>query len=106
MPKFLIKGSYTAEGLRGVQKDKGTGRQKAVAYACETLGGKLDAIYFALGDDDCFASVDMPGAPQVAAVCLAIGVSGMCKTSTVPLLTVDEMDTLLVQTVYYRPPGG
>jgi len=106
MPKFLIKGSYTAEGLKGVQKDKGTGRQKDVAYVCETLGGKLDVIYFALGDDDVFAVVDMPGAPQVAALCLAIGASGMCKTSTVPLLTVAEMDSLLVQTVSYRPPGG
>ncbi|HXP73696.1 MAG TPA: hypothetical protein VN823_06075 [Stellaceae bacterium] len=44
MPKFLIQGSYTAEGLKGLQKDKASGRRAAVASAMEALGGKLDAI--------------------------------------------------------------
>jgi uncharacterized protein with GYD domain len=44
MPKFLITGRYTAEGLKGLQKDKATGREKAVAAACEAAGGKLDAF--------------------------------------------------------------
>ena len=30
MPKYLIEASYTAEGLRGLQKDKASGRKQAV----------------------------------------------------------------------------
>jgi len=29
MPKYLISASYTAEGLKGLQHDKASGRQRA-----------------------------------------------------------------------------
>ena len=45
MAKYLIAASYTAEGLRGLAKDKASGRQKAVAQALKGLGGKLEAVY-------------------------------------------------------------
>ena len=106
MPKFLIKGSYTAEGLKGLQKDKASGREKSVATACKSVGGKLDAVYYALGDDDVFVVVDMPSAVHVAALCVAVGASGMVSTRTVPLLTVAEMDKALGESTKYRPPGG
>jgi uncharacterized protein with GYD domain len=92
MPRFLIKGNYTAEGMNGLKKDKASGREKAVAAACEAQGGKLEALYFALGEDDVFVVVDMPSHVQAAALCVAVGASGMLSTRTVPLLTVAEMD--------------
>jgi uncharacterized protein with GYD domain len=106
MPRFLIKGNYTAEGMNGLKKDKASGREKAVAAACEAQGGKLEALYFALGEDDVFVVVNMPSHVQAAALCVAVGASGMLSTRTVPLLTVAEMDQALGQTPTYRPPGG
>jgi uncharacterized protein with GYD domain len=106
MPKFLIKGSYTAAGLKGLQKDKASGREKSIATACKGLGGKLDAIYYALGDDDVFVVVDMPSHVHISALCVAVGASGMVSTHTVPLLTVAEMDKALGEGTKYRPPGG
>ncbi len=106
MPKFMIRGNYTAEGLKGLQKDKASGREKAVATACTALGGKLDAFYYALGDDDLFVVVDLPSHVQVAAICVAVGASGMFHTRSMPLLTVAEMDQALSQGTNYRPPGG
>ncbi|HME27374.1 MAG TPA: GYD domain-containing protein [Acetobacteraceae bacterium] len=105
MTKFLLNGSYAAAGMKGVQKNKGAAGEKEVAYACKALGGKLDAIYFPLGEGDVFAIVDMPGTSDVANLCLAVGASGM-KTSALPLLTVAEMDKLLTENVKYQPPGG
>ena len=105
MPKFLIKASYTAEGMKGLMKDKASGRQKAIATACEAGGGKLDAIYYALGDDDVFLIVDAPSHLHVASLCVAVGASGMASTRAVPLLTVAEMDKALEEDVTYRPPG-
>ncbi len=106
MPKFLIKGSYSAEGLKGLQKDKASGREKSIAAACKALGGKLDALYYALGDDDVFAVVDMPSHVHMSSLCVAVGASGMVSTRTVPLLTVAEMDKALGEGTKYRPPGG
>jgi uncharacterized protein with GYD domain len=106
MPNFLIKGSYTAQGMKGLQKDKASGREKAIAAACTAAGGKLDAIYYALGDDDVFALVDMPSHRHVTSLCVTVAASGMASTRTVPLLTVAEMDEALTQSVNYRPPGG
>ncbi|MGO8868494.1 MAG: GYD domain-containing protein [Alphaproteobacteria bacterium] len=106
MPKFLIKGSYTAAGLKGLQKDKASGREKSIAAACKALGGKLDALYYALGDDDVFAVVDMPSHVHMSSLCVAVGASGMVSTRTVPLLTVAEMDKALGEGTKYRPPGG
>jgi uncharacterized protein with GYD domain len=105
MPKFLIKASYTSEGMKGLQKDKASGREKAISVACKSLGGKLDAAYFALGDDDAFVVVDLPSHVHVASLCVAVGASGMANTRTVPLLTVAEMDKALAEGTKYRPPG-
>jgi uncharacterized protein with GYD domain len=60
MAKFLITASYTADGLKGLQKDKASGRRDAVRQACESIGGKLDAFYLAFGEDDVVTIVDLP----------------------------------------------
>ena len=94
MPKFMLRVSYTAAGMKGVQKnteEQGGWRREEVAYACKALGGKLDAIYFTLGEDDVVAIVDMLGRSHVANLCVAFGASGM-KTSALPLPTVADAD--------------
>jgi uncharacterized protein with GYD domain len=106
MPKFMIRATYTAEGLKGLRKDKASGREKAIAAACEAAGGRLDAVYYALGDDDIFAIVDLPSHVHVASLATLAGASGMVETRTVPLLTVAEMDRALGEDVSYRPPGA
>ena len=62
MPKFLIKATYTAEGARGLVKDGGSARRAAVQKLIEAQGGKLEAFYFAYGDDDAIIICDMPDA--------------------------------------------
>src|SRR5450755_2157972 len=52
MPKFLVEATYTAEGHKGLAKDKPSGRKTAITQAVKKLGGKLDAIYFCLGEND------------------------------------------------------
>ena len=48
MPKFLIQGSYSPEGFKALVKDKASGRKAAVTQGLESVGGKLEAIYYAL----------------------------------------------------------
>lgn len=106
MPKFLIKGTYTAGAMKGLKKDKASGREKSIAAACETLGGKLDAMYYALGDDDVLVVADLPSHLHAASFGVAVGAGGMASTRTVPLQTIAEMDKALGEDVKYRPPGG
>jgi uncharacterized protein with GYD domain len=106
MPKFLIEASYTAEGLKGLQKDKASGRKAAVTKAAEALGGKLEAHYFSLGEYDTFVILDLPDIESATALSLAVSSSGLVRTKTVALLTVEETDKALQKSVSYKPPGA
>jgi uncharacterized protein with GYD domain len=105
MPKYLIAGSYSAEGLQGLKKDKATGRRQAVAAAIEGLGGKLECEYFALGEDDAYLIVDLPDNVSAAALGIAASATGLVRTRTTALMTVEEVDQALAKSVNYRAPG-
>ena len=46
MPKFLIKASYSTQGIKGVMSDGGTGRAEAVGKAIAGVGGQMESFYF------------------------------------------------------------
>src|SRR3981081_2406338 len=105
MPKYLIEASYTAEGLRGLQKDKASGRKQAVTKLVEGLEGKLEAMYFALGEHDVILIVDVPDIISGAALALNVSATGLVRTKSTVLLTVEETDRALAKKVSYRAPG-
>jgi uncharacterized protein with GYD domain len=106
MAKFLVRGSYTAEGAKGLIKEGGTGRKAAVQKALESLGGKLDSIYFPFGGDDVVVICDMPDAITGLALSLAVNSSGAVRITTTPLLTVEDVDAACKKAVSYRPAGS
>jgi len=106
MSKFLVRGSYTAEGAKGLIKEGGTGRKAAVQKALESLGGKLDSIYFPFGGDDVVVICDMPDAITGLALSLAVNSSGAVRITTTPLLTVEDVDAACKKAVSYRPAGS
>ncbi|MGH9671553.1 MAG: GYD domain-containing protein [Bryobacteraceae bacterium] len=106
MPKYMIEASYSAEGLKGLAKDKASGRRAAVEKALAGVGGKLDSMYFAFGDRDVVAICDCPDNMSAAALSMATSASGLVRTSITVLLTVEEADSALAKTVQYRPPGA
>ena len=105
MPKYLIKASYTAEGAKGLLKEGGSKRRDVAAQALKSAGGKLEAFYFAFGDTDAFVLVDAPDHATVSAASLAISASGAVRTTTVVLLTPEEIDQAAKKSVTYRAPG-
>lgn len=105
MPKFLVTGSYSAEGLRGLAEDKASGRQAALKKAFEALGGTLEGLYYALGDADVYVLCDCPDNVSIAALSVAASASGLVRTKTIALLTVEEMDRALAMKSGYRAPG-
>ena len=105
MAKYLVVASYTAQGATGVLKDGGTKRRQAAEQAIASAGGKLEAFYFAFGDDDVYAIMDAPDHATVAAASLAINASGAVRTKTVVLLTPEEIDQASKKGTTYQPPG-
>ena len=105
MPKFLIDATYTPEGLEGLMKEGGTGRRAAVEAAVKSLGGKLEAMYFAFGKHDVVTIADVPDNVSAAALALAVNLSAGAVTRTTPLLTPEEVDQAVKKTVRYKGPG-
>lgn len=105
MAKYLFHGSYTTDGVRGVQREGGSGRADAIGKLISGLGGTVESIYWALGKDDFFITVDLPDAVTAAAVSLAVAGSGAASVRTVALLTAQEVDQATHKSVSYRPPG-
>ncbi len=105
MAKYLYHASYTAEGVRGLLKDGGSGRREAIRKMTESLGGTMEAFYFAFGEDDVYLIADVPDHVTAAAASLAVAASSAVNIKTTVLLTPEEVDAAAKKTVPYRPPG-
>ena len=82
MPKYLIQFSYTTEGVKGLLKEGGSSRRAAAQQLVESLGGRLEAYYFALGEADGFAIIDAPDNASIAALSVAVAASGAVHAKT------------------------
>jgi uncharacterized protein with GYD domain len=105
MPKYLFETRYSPEGAIGLAKEGGTGRRDAVKKHLKEIGGKLESMYFAFGDVDCFVIVDLPDNVSAAALSLAVNESGMIASKAIVLLTPEEMDQAAKTKVHFRGPG-
>ena len=108
MAKFLFCGTYTDEGLAGLQHEGAAAGLSALEELIASAGGKLEALYWAFGDDDVYCLAELPDTVAAGAVTLAIGMTGALKLRTVILETAEDVDAALrgARTLTYRPPGG
>ncbi len=105
MPKYLVQFNYTAEGLKGVMKEGGTARRLATEKLIQSLGGKLEAYYFAFGKSDGCLIADLPDAASMTAINLTVAASGAVGTRTTVLISPEEVDAAVKKTPNYRAPG-
>ncbi len=104
--KFLFQVNYTRDGLEGVIKDGGTGRQKAAAQLMESLGGHLESLYFAFGDVDAYVTDDLPDVEAATAAALRVGQTGAVTARTIVLLEPSQVDAATTRELSYSPPGS
>lgn len=97
MPKFLFEATYTTDGVRSLIKDSAAGRRQANEKLLESVDGKLEAFFYAMGDRDVIAIVDLPNAEAAAAISFVGMASGLSRVRTTPLLTVEEIDRALTR---------
>ena len=106
MPKYLVRGSYSEGGIKGLLSEGGTSRRAAIDKLVKGMGGSLEAFYWAFGENDVIAILDLPDDAAAAAISLSIGSSGAVAISMTVLITPETIDEAAKKTVNYRPPGG
>ena len=106
MPKYLITGSYTQAGIKGVLGEGGSSRRAAVEKLAESVGGKVESFYYGFGGDDYFVTVDLPTNEAAAAVAMTVAASGAVSPRTIVLLTPEDVDAATKLSPSYRAPGG
>lgn len=106
MALYMLRGSYTAEGTKGLLKDGGSKRRAVVQKMVEQGGGKLHGIYYALGEDDVYVIADIPDQATAVAMSLVVNASGAVQLKTTVLLTPEEMDAAAKKSISYQAPGA
>ncbi|MCH2412372.1 MAG: GYD domain-containing protein, partial [Acidimicrobiales bacterium] len=109
MPKYLIQASYTTEGVQGLLSDGGSARTAAAETAAASLGGSVEAFYFAFGSDDAIVIADLESNADAAALSLAVSASGAVNARVTVLLTPEELDAAaetVRNSMSYSPPGS
>jgi uncharacterized protein with GYD domain len=107
MPKYLVEGRYTSDGLKGLAREGGSRRRVDIAKTIESAGGKLEAIYFAFGDADFYIIFDVPDNISAAALSMVANQSRFITSKIIVLMTADEMDQAIkkTKTIEFLPPG-
>jgi uncharacterized protein with GYD domain len=105
MPKFLVQANYVGEGIKGLLKEGGTSRRAAIEKLAQSMGGKVEAFYYAFGETDAFVIVDVPDNATMAAAALTAAASGAVTVKTTVLMTPEEVDEAVKKSPSYRPPG-
>src|SRR3954454_23397475 len=107
MTKYMIKASYSPEGIKGVMAKGGSARADAIGKLAAGVGGSVEGVYFSFGSDDLFAIVEAPSQEAMAAIAGTVGQTGaLSKYEAVVLLTPAQIDEAAKLTVDYTPPGS
>jgi uncharacterized protein with GYD domain len=107
MPKYLLKVRYSGEGLEGVMASGGSARRAVADDLAKEIGGAVESFHFAFGEDDAYVICELPDNRAAARLAMTVSASGRVSITTVPLLTVDDVDAIAAATrLEYAPPGS
>jgi uncharacterized protein with GYD domain len=105
MGKYLLQANYIGAGISGLIKEGGSRRRSAVAELFRSMGGSMEAFYYAFGDRDVFAIGELPDDATAIALALKINSSGAATCKLTVLVTPENMDEAVKKTGTYRAPG-
>lgn len=106
MPFYLVQASYTPQSVAAMVKSP-QDRSAAIRPIVERMDGKLHGMWFAFGECDVVAIVEVPDNTTAAALSLAIGSTGsMSAFRTTPLMTMAEATEAMKKAgaAGYQPP--
>ena len=108
MPYYLIQVAYTSKGFAALVKNP-QNRMDSIRPVFESLGGKLQGMWFAFGDYDIVIICQLPDNASVAAISMAISAGDAVKSvRTTTLMTMEEgIEAMKKATItVYQPPSS
>ncbi|HTI44754.1 MAG TPA: GYD domain-containing protein [Candidatus Nitrosotalea sp.] len=110
MGYYMLQWSYKDKQYQAMV-DKPQDREKLVAKAVESFGGKLHSFFFAFGDFDGVGIMEFPDNESATAFLLTIGGGGaVSKLMTTVLMTPAEAKKAMKKAQGtksgYQPPSG
>ena len=105
MPKYLMQVNYVGEGVKGLLKDGGSKRRAITEKLFKSLGGSIEAYYYAFGDTDLYIIADLPNHAAATAGVLNVTATGTVTCKTTVLLTPEEIDDAVKMKPTYSAPG-
>ena len=105
MPKYLFQVNYVGDGVKGLLKDGGTKRRAVTDTLFKSLGGSLEAYYYAFGKTDLYIIAELPNHAAVTACSLNVTATGAVTVKTTVLLTPEEIDAAAKLKPTYSAPG-
>jgi uncharacterized protein with GYD domain len=102
--KISFQVNYVGEGVKGLLKDGGSKRRAVVENLFKTMGGTLEAFYYAFGDTDLYIIGDAPD-DATAAITLTAVSTGTANINTMVLMTPENVDQAAKKTPSYSRPG-
>jgi uncharacterized protein with GYD domain len=106
MPLYLGRFKYSAEAIKGMIENPHD-RGAAAAEAAESLGCKLQGLWWTLGERDGAFLVEAPDTVAMVALSMAVGASGQIGTETTALLDMNEAQEAMrrAAAATFRPPS-
>jgi uncharacterized protein with GYD domain len=100
--QVLGRGFLHLEGYKERYQDGGEQRL-VLLLIMKGVGGRLEAFYFAFGENDSYLILDVPDGRVAAAISMAVPASGAARMKTIALLLPEEIDQALKERVHFEP---
>jgi len=103
----MATAKYSPHALEGVRKDGYQSRQPALEKMVESLGGKLEQVYFAISPTcDLLTIMELPDSAAAFALLSMANASGVTQGGDVfELLSPAQADAAISGNIQYAPPG-
>jgi uncharacterized protein with GYD domain len=105
---YLIRFGYTPEAWSALIENPQDRRDMLASRIFGTFGGRLHGFWYAFGDEDGYALVELPDNVSAAAAAVAVVSTGSFRSlETTVLLTADEMVLAIEKSAEfaYSKPG-
>lgn len=93
MPRYLSLINFTDQGIRAV--DESLNRAEHFKTSVAEAGGKVEAIYWAVGDADGAVIFDAPDEATGAKLLLKLGQDGFVRTNTLRVYDSAEFKAIV-----------
>jgi uncharacterized protein with GYD domain len=109
MPKYLAMFSYSEEAMAAMIESAAE-REPAVRSVLESVGARLECLYWMFGTHDGIAIVDAPDSVTMAGISAAVRSTGSIRSETHELFATEDVGQILETArrarEHFAPPGA